>query len=62
MQRRQSFSGRPAIITVNDRAVPTDIDAYCAWLNGLPQWVGEWSVIRMADGTRAVHRGHKVTL
>ena len=44
----------PSHVVVNDREVPTDLDAYCAYLNAREARRGRWLVVKEND-VRKVH-------
>lgn len=43
----------PPFITVNEEQVPTEIYAYCAWLNGKERRRGTWTVVNV-EGRKTV--------
>ena len=53
MNRPRSISSAPAFVTVKDQQVPTDIFAYCSWLNSKEHRRGIWAVVGN-EGSRTV--------
>lgn len=45
LNRRNSQTASGGTIIVNDQPVPTEIHAYCEWLNRLERRTGIWRVV-----------------